>query len=388
MEKLIIGKAKELEKYIIGKRRDFHSYPELKFEEFRTSETIEEELKSLGFETFRAAGTGVIGIMDCGGVETVALRADMDALPMQEENDVPYKSRISGRMHACGHDGHMAMLLGACKVISEIRDAFKGKVKVIFQPAEEGGGGAKNIVDEGHLKGVGAIFGLHLWFELPSGFIATRKGPLMASSDGFLIKVRGRGGHGATPHLAKDPTAPAVDIYNAIQKLVSRAKDPFAPLALSLPFLQGSGAYNVIPDEVIIMGTLRTFDVDLRNEIVFKMEKIVKGYSSAWDCEGIFELSRMPYPPVVNHPELVDIVFRIGRLLGPVIEAPMTMISEDFSFYLSETKGVFVFLGIRNDEKGISYPHHHPKFDIDENVLWMGAALHALFAYNYLSLRR
>lgn len=388
MEGLIVKRAKELEEYIVERRRDFHMHPELKFEESRTSEVIERELSSFGFEVIRTAKTGVIGVIGRKEGRVVALRADMDALPLAEESDLPYKSKFLGRMHACGHDGHMAMLLGAAKVLSEVKDSLKGRVKLIFQPAEEGGGGAKVIVDEGHLDDVDAIFGIHLWFELPSGFIATRKGPLMASSDGFLIKIKGKGGHGATPHLTNDPTSPAADIYNALQKIISRYKDPLSPAVLSLPFIQGSDAYNVIPDEVRMMGTLRTFDVDLRNEIVSRMKRIVEGYSRAWDCEGSFELSRIPYPPVVNHPELVDLVFEVGRLLGPTIEAPMTMISEDFSFYLGKTRGVFTFLGIRNDDKGISYPHHHPKFNIDEDVLWMGAALYALFAYSYLNVRR
>ncbi len=209
MEDKIIELAKQLESYVVEKRRDFHMHPEVRFEEVRTSQIVEEELKKLGYEVVRTAGTGVIGILR-GSKEgkTVALRADMDALPIQEENDVPYKSKIPGKMHACGHDAHTAMLLGAAKILAEIKDQLEGTVKLIFQPGEEGGAGAKKIVEEGHLDDVDAIFGIHVWAQLPSGVIATRKGPIMASSDGYIIRIKGKGGHAASPHLANDPTKP------------------------------------------------------------------------------------------------------------------------------------------------------------------------------------
>lgn len=384
LENLIIKKAKALEEYVIERRRDFHSFPEVKFEEVRSSKVIEEELLKLGFKVFKTAGTGVVGVMEGKGEGSVALRADMDALPIEEEGDLPYRSRVPGKMHACGHDAHMAMLLGAARIISELKDAFEGKVKLIFQPGEEGGGGAKRIVEEGHLDDVDAILGIHVWFELPSGVIATRRGALMASSDGFLIRIRGKGGHGATPHLTKDPTAPAADIYNALQKIVSRSLNPLSPVVLSVPVIEGSDAYNVIPDEVRMMGTLRTFDTKVRDEVMERMERIVRLYASAWECEGSLELSRIPYPPVVNSPDLAELVLRLGGMLGEIEEADMTMVSEDFAFYLEKVNGVFAFLGIRNEEKGIIYPHHSPKFNIDESVLWKGVALYALFAYSYL----
>ena len=384
VEARIIKLAKQLEHYIVEKRRDFHMHPELRFEEVRTSKIVEEELKKLGYEVIRTAGTGVIGILK-GKKEgkIVALRADMDALPLQEENDVPYKSRIPGKMHACGHDAHTAMLLGTARILAEIKDELHGKVKLIFQPGEEGGAGAKKIVEEGHLDDVDAIFGIHVWAQLPSGVIATRKGPIMASSDGYIIRIKGKGGHAASPHFANDPTNPAADIYNALQKIVSRNVDPFSPVVITTPVIEAGHGYNVIPDMVEIKGTLRTFDMGLRNKVMDRIEKIVEFYSKAWDCEGTIELFRVPYPPTVNDPKLTEFVMEIAENLGPTVEAEPTMGAEDFAFYLQKVPGVFIFLGIKNEEKGIVYPHHHPKFDVDENVLWKGTALYSLLAYKF-----
>jgi len=385
LDRRIIELSKDLEPYIVERRRDFHEHPELRFEEVRTSQVVEEELRKLGYRVERAAQTGVIGVLE-GGREgkTVALRADMDALPVMEENDLPYKSLVPGKMHACGHDAHTAMLLGAAKVLSEIRESLKGRVKLIFQPGEEGGAGAKKIVEEGHLNDVDAIFGIHVWAHIPSGVIATRRGPFMASSDGYVIKIRGKGGHAASPHLAIDPTNPAADIYNALQKIVSRYTNPLSPVVISTPVLRGSDGYNVIPDEAEITGTLRTFDMSLRDSVIRKIQDIVKYYSKAWDCEGSFELFRVSYPPTVNDPELADFAMEVAKDLGAVEEAEMTMGAEDFAFYLQKVKGAFLFLGIRNERKGITYPHHHPKFNVDEEVLWKGTALYALLAYRYL----
>ncbi|MEM4952243.1 MAG: amidohydrolase [Ignisphaera sp.] len=385
VEGKIINYSRSLNDYIIKLRREIHMYPELRFEEYRTAQLVLDELSAMGIETFRVAGTGVIGVVrGSGNNGIVALRADMDALPIHEENDVFYKSRIPGRMHACGHDAHVAMLLGAAKVLNELRDYLNGSVKLVFQPAEEGGAGAERIVREGVLDDVGAIYGIHVWAELPSGVIATRRGAMNASATSFIIRIKGLGGHAAHPELTRDPTTPAADIYNAIQKIVSRAVDPFTPIVISTPKFEGSSASNVIPDEVRIYGTLRVFDLELRDRILKRLEAIVKHYSLAWDCEGILELSEVSYPSVVNTPELADFVMNIARKLGDVREAPMTMGAEDFSYYLQKIPGVFIVLGIRNESKGIVYPHHHPKFNVDEEVLWKGTALYALLAYNHL----
>lgn len=388
MEDRIKKMAKELESYVIEMRRDFHQNPELRFEEVRTSSVVEEELKRLGYRVVRTAETGVVGLLEGKkGGKVVALRADMDALPVEEENDLPYRSKVSGKMHACGHDAHTAMLLGAARILAEIKDELKGKVKLIFQPAEEGGAGAKRVVEEGHVDDVDAIFGIHVWAHLPSGLIATRPGPFMASSDGYKIRIKGKGGHAASPHLAIDPTNPASDIYNALQKIVTRYVNPLSPAVITTPSIRGSQGYNVIPDEVEIVGTLRTFDMELRERILRKMEDVVKYYSKAWDCEGSLELFRVSYPVTFDDPELSNFVMDVAKVLGDVGEAEMTMGAEDFSFYVQKVRGVFIFLGIRNEEKGITYPHHHPRFNVDEDVLWKGTALYALLGYKYLENR-
>ncbi|MEM1527928.1 MAG: M20 family metallopeptidase [Sulfolobales archaeon] len=384
VEEEIINASKLLSDYIIKVRRDIHSYPELRYEEYRTSKLVEEELVRLGFQVTRAADTGVVGILRVSEGRTLALRADMDALPIQEENDVPYKSRVPGKMHACGHDAHVAMLLGAARVLSSIKGRLRGTVKLIFQPAEEGGAGAKKIVEEGFFDDVNAVFGIHVWSELPSGVIATRKGPMNASSTSFAIKIKGLGGHAAHPELTKDPTVPAVDIYNAIQKVVTRNIDPFTPVVVSTPRIEASKASNVIPDSVEIYGTLRAFDMSVRDRVLSRIEAVVRHYAAAWECEGKLEIVGVPYPPVVNTPELADFVLKVASKIGKTSEAPMSMGAEDFSFYLQKVPGAFIILGTRNESKGIVYPHHHPKFDVDEEVLWMGTALHALLAYNYL----
>lgn len=382
----IVSYSRSLGDYITRIRRSVHEYPELRFEELRTSQLVVDELRSMGVEVLRVAGTGVVGLIRgrVGG-RVIALRADMDALPIQEENDVPYRSRVPGRMHACGHDAHVAMLLGAARVLAEFKEHLAGTVKLVFQPGEEGGAGARRLVEEGVVDDVSAIFGIHVWAELPSGVIATRRGPMNASADSFVVRIRGLGGHAAHPELTRDPTAPAADIYNAIQKVVTRNVDPFAPVVVSTPRFEGSSASNVIPNEVRIHGTLRTFDPKVRELVLRRIEAIARYYSMAWDCEGSLELAEASYPPVVNDPSMADFVMEVARDVGEVREAPMSMGAEDFSYYLQRVPGAFIVLGIRNESKGVVYPHHHPRFDVDEDVLWMGTALYALLAYRYLA---
>ena len=381
----IVKKAKELEDYIVEKRRDFHMHPELKYEEVRTSKIVAEELKKLGYDVVRTAKTGVVGILK-GKEEgrTVALRADMDALPVQEENDVPYRSKVPGKMHACGHDAHTAMLLGAAKILADLKDELRGTVKLLFQPAEEGGLGAKLIVEDGHLDDVDAVFGIHVWAELPAGFIGIKEGPLLASADAFKVTIKGKGGHGASPQFANDPIPAAMDIAQAFYKILVREIDPLEPVALSVTSIQAGNTFNVIPETAELLGTFRTFSEDVRKYLVKRMGEIVGGYTGAHGVEASFNLTIEPIPPTINDKNLAEFARETLKPLGEIVEPRPTMGAEDFSLYLKKAPGLFILLGIRNEEKGIIYPHHHPRFDVDESILWKGAAIHALLAYKYL----
>jgi len=382
LKRNIIEEAKNLANYVIEMRRKIHMNPETAFEEEETAKLIEEELHKMGYETQRVAGTGVVAVlMGKEDGKTVALRADIDALNIQEENDVPYKSKNPGKMHACGHDAHTASLLGAAKILQKYRDQIKGKIKLIFQPAEEGGGGGKQIVDAGVLDDVDYVFGMHVWKEQQAGKIGTRKGPMLASADAFKITIKGKGGHAASPYEAIDSTAVVADIYNALQKLITREIKPFESVILTIPMLQGSDAFNVIPNETVMKGTLRTFNPEVRNYIITRIEEVVDGFSKAWRCEGKFELEGVSYPPLINNPEIVESLQLLFEELGGVEEIEPSMGGEDFAFYLQKTKGAFVTLGIYNEEKGIIFDHHHPGFNVDEEILWKGAAIYALLGF-------
>jgi len=385
MSSTIIEKSKELESYIIDKRRDFHKNPEIKFEEERTSSIVKDELNKLGYSIEETAGTGVIGTIN-GGKEgnTVALRADMDALELQEENDVPYRSQIDGKMHACGHDAHTAMLLGAAKILSEMKDELKGTLKLVFQPGEEGGAGGKKIIEEGKLEDIDAIFGIHVWSNLPSGTIATSPGPVMASSDSFYLTIKGDGGHAAYPHQTHDPTIPANDIYDALQKIVTSNIDPLQPAVIKTPKMETSDAYNVIPDKVEINGTVRTFDLDVRDKIIERIKQISEHYSKAWDCKLDFELERDFYPPTVNDEKMTEFADSVATEYFEEEQLEKQMGAEDFSFYLQQKPGCFLFMGTGNEKKGTDYPHHHPKFDVDEAELYKGTALYVKLAIEFL----
>ncbi|MHA1993659.1 MAG: M20 metallopeptidase family protein [Candidatus Hodarchaeales archaeon] len=351
LKQILIQEAKEIESYVIKTRRYVHQHPETAFEEIKTQDFIEAELKNIGYETIRVARTGVVGILNGENPgQTIALRADTDALNLTEENDVEYASKFPGKMHACGHDAHTAMLLGAAKLIFKHRADLSGTLKLFFQPAEEGGGGGKLICDEGHLDNVDRIFGIHVWRELEAGLIGLRKGGMLASADAFTVIITGKGGHAAAPHQAIDPTAVLVDIYNALQKIVSREIDPFCDVIMTTPVMQGSDAFNVIPGEAKLM--------------IFN--------------EG----DMIPYPPLINDAQTIDEISRIleGTKLKYVSMDP-SMGGEDFAFYLQKTKGAFLTLGIYNEEKGITSPHHHPQFDVDEAVLWKGTALYSILAF-------
>jgi len=382
LKQRIIVDAKELESYIISSRRHIHTYPETLFEEESTARYVESELHKIGIKTKRIIKTGVMGeIQGAREGKTIALRADIDALNISEDTDLPYQSKNPGKMHACGHDAHTAMLLGAAQILYNYRKHLEGSIKLIFQPAEEGGGGAKLIVDAGHLKNVEAVFGLHVWSPLPSGVIGIRKGPVFASSDRFKIQITGKGGHAAAPHKTFDPTSVMVDIYNALQKLISREVDPFEPCVLSLPVFQASEAHNIIPKQSVIRGTLRSMNPNIRKFLMKRIIDVVQGYSSAWRCTGKVDFDPMAYPAVINDEMTVKKISEILKDLENVQMMDQSMVGEDFAFYLQQTKGALLTLGIRNESKGIIYPLHHPKFQVDESILWKGTATYSILGF-------
>ncbi|EHR77703.1 peptidase M20 [Thermococcus litoralis DSM 5473] len=368
-----LEEALKIKDQIIAWRRDFHMHPELGYEEERTSKIVEEHLREWGYRIKRV-GTGIIA--DIGkGEKTVALRADMDALPVQEENDVPYKSRIPGKMHACGHDAHTAMLLGAAKIIAEHENELPNKVRLLFQPAEEGGNGALKMIEGGALEGVNAIFGIHVWMELPSGVVGIREGPFMAGVGRFEVEIEGKGGHGASPHETIDPIPIAAQVILAFQTIISRNLNPLESGVVSVGSIKAGEAFNVIPERVYMSGTYRFFTSETKSLIEKRIEEILKGTTLANNASYGLKIEEVG-PPTINDPEMVSLARKVAQNLGlKVEEVPKTMGAEDFAFYLQKVPGAFIALGIKNEEKGIIYPHHHPRFNVDEDVLHLGTAL-------------
>ena len=376
-----LKEAERVKEQIIEWRRDFHMHPELGFEEERTSRIVEEHLREWGYRIKRV-GTGIIA--DIGeGEKTIALRADMDALPIQEENDVPYKSKIPGKMHACGHDAHTAMLLGAAKIIAEHSDELKNRVRLIFQPAEEGGNGALKMIEGGALEGVNAIFGLHVWAELDSGIVGIREGPFLAGVGRFLARIVGKGGHGAAPQYTIDPIPAVADTILALQRIVAREVDPLESAVVTVGRVQGGTAFNVIPEFVELEGTFRFFTNELGEFLKSRIVEIIENTAKAHRCKADVKADILG-PPTINDKEMAEFVRRVAKDIGlNVGEVRKTLGGEDFAFYLQKVPGAFIALGIRNEKKGIVYPHHHPKFDVDEDVLHLGTALEVALAFRF-----
>ena len=384
----ILKRAEGLKQKMIDLRRDFHQYPELGLQEFNTARKVEGVLKALGLETrMFVNGTGVRGFLRGSEPgETIALRADMDALPIQEETDLPYQSQNKGVMHACGHDAHIAMLLGAATILSEMKKELKGNLAFIFQPAEEIGEGAKAMVEEGALEGANRIFGLHVYSILPFGTLGYRPGPLMAAGDFFDVKITGKGGHGVLPHLTVDPIVIAANAISTLQTIVSREVDPAESAVISICKMNGGEAYNVIPETATFGGTIRSHKPELREDLPRRIKEILDGLVSG--MRGSYELTLMSkFPATINDEEMTAFVVKVAKeILG---EDKLSLLrplmgSEDFSFYLQKVPGTFAFLGVENKDKGIIYPHHHPKFNIDEDILPLGTALHVAVALEYL----
>lgn len=367
-------------------RRDFHMYPELSFQEVRTPEKIADYHRRLGLNVrTNVGGRGVVAKLEGRrGGKTVALRADFDALPIHDAKSVPYKSKVDGVMHACGHDGHTASLLVLARILAKYRDRLEGNIVFIHQFAEElAPGGAKPMIEDGCLNGVDAIFGTHLWTPFPYGTIAYRSGKAMASADKFEIEVIGKGGHGGIPHEAIDATVTASQIVCALQQIVSRNIDPLKSAVISVGSFHSGHAFNVIAEKAKLVGTVRTFDPDVREETIEKMERLVYHQCQSVGAKGRFHYEK-GYPAVVNDPQATQFVAQLARNIGKTFEMEPVMGGEDFAYYLQHVPGTFFFTGAGNSEIGADYPHHHERFDFDERAMVIGAKVLAACAVQYM----
>ena len=377
---------------LVNIRRHLHENPELGFEEVATAQYIADYLAGLGLEvTSQVAKTGVVALLrGARPGKTVAIRADMDALPIQELNEVPYKSKHPGKMHACGHDAHVAAAIGAARILWELRDQINGNVKFIFQPAEEAPGGAEPMIAAGVLENpaVDAIIGGHVWGSLESGIIEVMSGPTMASSDIIRLKIIGKGGHAAQPHTTIDPIVIASEIVGALQKLVSRQTDPFESVVISICSFHAGDVFNVIPHSAYLEGAVRTLNNELRQELPHKIEKIIRGITEPYGAT--YELDYyLGYPVTVNDPGVTETVRKAAvSVLGADkvrVAARASMGGEDYAYFLNKVPGTYIRIGTRNPEKGICQEMHPPRFDIDEAVLELTPVVYAQAAFDLLA---
>jgi len=383
--------ARKIEPEIIETRREIHQNPELAYKEKATSKLVADRLKTLGLGVKTGiGGTGVMAVLQgprSGRV--VALRADMDALPIEELADIDFKSQVKGVMHACGHDTHVAMLLGAAGLLVNRKDELAGTVKFLFQPAEENGGrgGAKPMIQAGVMDNpkVDYVFGLHIDNDLNSGTLGFRGGPIMASPDTFEIKVIGRGGHGAYPHETVDPVYVAAQVIIALQGVSGRMIDPIQPFVITIGSIHSGTKENIIPDQAILQGTLRTLDEKTRKLAKAKIAEVARGVSKAFGAKAEVDFEKDAYPVTVNDVHVTEqamkIIKKIPRTKVRVREPIMG--GEDFSRFLLEAPGTFYFLGTHNLAKGCVHPNHSPRFKVDEDVLKLGTASLAMLAEEF-----
>jgi amidohydrolase len=381
--------ADKYESYIIDKRRYFHRHPELSFEEKNTTADLVKELESMGIEvTTFPDYYGCIGTLKGGKPgPTVMLRADIDALPVTEATGLPFASEVEGSMHACGHDSHMAMLLGAAKILTELKEELKGTVKFIFQAAEESCHGAEYYVKHGCLDGVDAIMGMHIWSTVDSPKINFAEGKRMASCDTFSVKIHGVSAHASAPHQGKDAVVAAASVIMNVQTYVSRCNDPLNPLVVTFGTIKGGERFNVLANEVEMEGTIRTYSPELRSHIEADLRKIICDTAGALGCTAELQYNYFCSAVINQHADLVRIA-RDGakKLFGEegLAELPEMMGSEDFAYFMDEIPAVFGFIGSRNPEKGTIYGNHNNHYTVDEDALKRGSAEYAQFAYDYL----
>ncbi len=375
-----LAAAKAHQAKTLDRRRDFHRHPELAFKETRTAGIVADVLRALGLKVRTGVGkTGVVGLLE-GAQDgpTVMIRADMDALPVQEQNEAEYASTIAGKMHACGHDGHTAVALTVAEILSEHRAQIAGRVKFIFQPAEEIGNGSQAMIEDGALEDPvpDVALGLHFWSGMETGKIAVGAGPIMAGADIFKVNVTGSGGHGAAPEQTHDPVIAAAQIIVALQTVVSRNVSPTDSAVLSVCRMQAGDAFNIIPGTAKLSGTFRSYEREVRDTIIRRTEEIAGGIAQAMGCTATVEVGEST-SPVNNDAEVSDAVRRaISTGLGAdyLADAVRKMGAEDMCFFLDRVPGCFFFVGSGSAAKGTDYPHHHPRFDLDEDALAVAVA--------------
>ncbi|WP_129595834.1 M20 family metallopeptidase [Anaerophilus nitritogenes] len=380
--------SKKYKEYVIELRREFHQHPEPSWNEERTSKRIKEELDKMDIPYVSIAKTGVLATIKGKTPEkTIALRADIDALQVNEENDVAYKSQNPGIMHACGHDGHAAMLLGAAKILNEMKEQMNGVVKLFFQPAEEAARGAQKMIEEGAMEGVDEVFGIHLWSDLKSGVISVEEGPRMASADMFTIHVKGKGGHGSLPHQGVDAVVVASAIVMNLQSVVSREISPLESAVVSVGQIQSGTRFNVIAGEATLEGTTRCFNNDIRDEFPNILERVAKSTAQAYRAEATLEYVAGTSATINERNSSIRAAKSVEKILGKEGVSLMEKVTggEDFAEYLKLAPGLIAFVGVRNEEKGADFPHHHPRFNIDEDALESGSALYAQYAIDFLN---
>lgn len=386
----LLREAEALADQLTAWRRDLHQHPELGFHEQRTASIVAQSLRDLGLEVQTGiADTGVVAVVE--GVRpgrTVMLRWDMDALPIQEATGAPYASTQPGVMHACGHDGHVAIGLGVARVLCSRREDLRGRVKLVFQPAEEGLGGAERMIAAGVLENPSpdVALGVHLWNSRPVGWVGIGDGPVMAGAEMLEIEILGKGGHGAAPQQARDPVPAAAQVISALQTIVSRNLDPRAAAVVSITQVRAGEAFNVIPDRAMLRGTIRTFDLDVRETVLHRVTEVASGVAAALGCTARVQLTPLT-PPVVNEPAVAARVRQVAIRVFPGVvldETERSMISEDMAYFLQAVPGCFVLIGSADPARGLDAPHHNPKFDFDEAALPHAVALLVSATFNLL----
>ncbi|HEX9132322.1 MAG TPA: amidohydrolase [Ktedonobacteraceae bacterium] len=383
----------ELVPGMVAMRRDLHEHPELAFEEVRTSGIVAQRLRTMGLEVQTGiAKTGVVGLLRGGaskqGAKTIAIRADMDALPIHELNEIDYRSTIDGKMHACGHDGHTSILLAVADILHKRRAELTGNVKFVFQPAEERIGGAEPMIKEGAMQGVDGIIGLHLISDYPLGRVGVRAGPIFASADRFILTVKGKGGHAAMPETTVDPIVISAYIVTALQTLISRETSPFSPAVITIGIIQAGTAFNIIPESAEMHGTMRAFSAQHRSKLARRISEIAQGIATAMG--GSCEIDVIDgCPPCVNDSTVTEIVHNaavatVGEKEVDNGEEVMTTGSDDMACFLQAVPGCYFIVGAKNEQKGANYPHHHPRFNIDEDALPIGVEVLSRAAMDFL----